>query len=202
MKNIVLASVFAVVFLAGLFAAAHYLRRPTPEAEAASAAQNITPGFVGARQIGVWVLSCADKPRMISAKDGKLSVTLGRCRVNLQLRRKDVPGKVALGVNFRLVGQRLTLVLRTPPFAKKGDELIAEFGRKAVKLAVAGCGSTECIAIAGLPDGVETALFNGRRGAAVFPKGPQGGRRVMSFPLTGLADAISALRRASQATPS
>lgn len=201
MKNLVLGVALALVFLAGLFAAAHYLKRPTPEAEAQTSAETIKPGFVGNKQIGVWVLTCADKARTISAKDGKPAVEIGRCRINLQLRRRDTPERVAMGLNFRLIGPRLTMVLRIPPAAQKGEDVVVEFGRKGLKLPVAGCGKTECIAIAGLPNGTESQLFSGHYGAVIFPAGTNGKRRVMPFPLTGLSDAVSALRRASSAAP-
>lgn len=201
MKNVLLGIVMALVFMAGLFAAAHYLKRPTPEAEAKAVAEGVKPGFVGNKQIGVWVLACADKTRTISAKDSKPAVTIGRCRTSLQLRRRDNPNRVALGLNFRLIGPRLTMVLRIPPVAKKGDDLIVELGHKGLKLPVAGCGKTECIAIAGLPNGTEAQLFSGHRGAVIFPVGPNGKRRIIPFPLTGLPDAVSALKRASSATP-
>ncbi len=201
MKNVVLGVVLAFVFLAGLFAAAHYLKRPTPEAEAQAASESIKPGFVGNKQIGVWTLTCADKARNIPAKDGKPAITIGRCRVTLQLRRRDNPQRVAMGLNFRFIGPRLTIVLRIPPFARRGDDLVVEFGRKGLKLPVAGCGKTECIAIAGLPDKTDNQVFAGHRGAVIFPAGSNGKRRIIPFPITGLSDAVSALKHASSASP-
>lgn len=223
MRNTVIGAVLAVIFVAALFAMAHFApRKPKPPSPEQSAAQ-VEQGFVGAKMIGPWQLVCLASPSVIdvgskpaaaspplppstpeavaphkTAPAAAKPLSLGRCRVTLAYRQKDNPKRVILAVNFRLVGEaeKLLMVVRLPPVAKKGDNLVLRLGANGLKLAVAGCQKESCVAAGALGAQAQTGLFSAPKAELVLPPGANGKRAALPFPVAGLSAAITAMHRA------
>ncbi|HEV2561532.1 MAG TPA: invasion associated locus B family protein [Rhizomicrobium sp.] len=220
MRNTVIGAVLAVVFVAALFALAHFApRKPLPPAPDKIAAQ-VEQGFVGAKMIGPWQLVCLASPAIIGAATPApppsapaphaalphtaeapvthKPISLGRCRVTLAYLQKDSPKHVILTVNFRLVGEaeKLLMVVRLPPVAKAGDNLVLQLGRGGLKLPVAGCQKESCMAAGVLGAQAQTGLFSTAKAELVLPPGANGKRAALPFPVMGLSAAITAMHRA------
>src|ERR1700757_295726 len=134
MRNTVIGLALALLFLAGLFALPHLSPHAELQTTPAEIAGKIEPGFTGARKIGPWILTCgAARPKAVplpfSFGSGRRAApvtmgnTLGRCRTFMLFRRKADPRQVVMLLNFRLIGQdqRLAVMVRIPPRAKKSD---------------------------------------------------------------------------------
>jgi hypothetical protein len=222
MRNTVIGAVLAIVFVAALFALAHFSpRKPQPPAPDKVAAQ-IEQGFVGAKMIGPWRLVCLASPAIIgtdkpapvplalspSARHAAppqapiapahKPISLGRCRVTLAYLQKDSPRRVILTVNFRLVGEaeKLLMVVRLPPVAKTGDNLVLQLGGGGLKLPVVGCQKESCVAAGALGAQAQTGLFSAAKAELILPPGANGKRAALPFPILGLSAAITAMHRA------
>ncbi len=220
MRNTVIGAVLAVFFVAALFAMAHFAphkpKLPSPDQSAAQVEQ----GFVGTKMIGPWQLICLASPAVVGqtgaapAAPMPLSLTpssrtpvappppkqisLGRCRVTLEYRQKTNPKLVVMSVNFRLAGeaQKLLMVVRLPPVAKKGDDLVLRLDRGGLKLPVAGCQKEGCMAAGALGAQAQTGIFAASQAQLILPPGANGKRVVLPFPIKGLSAAITAMHRA------
>jgi invasion protein IalB len=194
MRNSIIGLVLAVILVGGLFALAKYNPPQGFQTTPGSSAAKVQDGFTGVQQIGAWTLGCAQGPGHAALKEGDF----GRCRVNLAFRRKDNPQQVVMVVALRLVGpqQHLAVIVILPPIVKKGDEIDMQVDQRQLKLPVSNCVTDRCVALVALGPSGETQLLAGQSGALVFPPDANGKRGVISLPIVGLSDAVSAMRRA------
>ncbi len=125
-------------------------------------------------------------------------VSLGRCRVIMEFRRKAAPKQIVLTIAFRRVGakqDKLGLFVRTVA-ARKGQTLVLRLGKAGFKLPVAGCARAGCLAIGILAPGSERDFALAEAGTLILPPGKDGKRRALRVPFSGLPAALAALRRA------
>ena len=210
MRNTVVGLALALLFLAGLFALPRFFPQKELQTTPAQIAAKIEPGFSGVRRIGPWVLTCpparfktvplpfsfAPSRRATPAIDG--ANALGRCRTFMAFRPKANPKQVVMLLSFRLLGrsQRLALLVRIPPRAKKGDMIGFELGQKVLNLPVIACDERSCLATSSLSPSQEAMLFAQRGAELLLPQGPNGKRVAARVPIAGLRAATSAMRRA------
>jgi hypothetical protein len=105
---------------------------------------------------------------------------------------------VILLVNFRALAQtqRIAVVVRFPPVAKKGDKLTLRLGQKALNLPVSVCEKGSCVAAGSLTPKQEQLRYGPRVGEILLPPVANGKRPALRLPLMGLRVAIGAMRRA------
>ena len=209
MKSTIVGVVLALAFVGAMFAASWFLPHGSAS-ETAGLADSVKAGFVGAKRIESWTLVCtpatatgkqppipfslAAKPRVRASQ----STALGRCHVVLLVARKENPRQVLMAINFRLTGpaKALTLIVRFPPFAKKGQWVGVRAAKGAFRVPVLDCGKQECLAAGGLPNQAQSLLFSAAAAELVFPAGPKGKHPALNLPLSGLRDAVAAMTRA------
>jgi hypothetical protein len=125
---------------------------------------------------------------------------MGRCRVTKVFRSKQNPQQAVMSVSFRQVGQKhdLAIIIRMPPLAKQGEAVVLAVGNKqGVKIPVAGCTEKQlCTAIGGIGASAQSQMFASQQAVLVFPPRDNGQRPQIGLPMTGLSEAITAMRRA------
>lgn len=207
MRNTVIALALGLLFLAGLFALPRFFAHKLPQTAPAQTAAQIEPGFAGVRRIGPWILACTPArkkpvplpfsfgPAKPAAQTGQ---SIGRCRTFIAFRRKADPQQVILLLNFRLLGraQRLVMLIRVPPGAKKGDIFTIRLGEKMLKLPVSSCEAGSCLAAGSLTPREEALFYESGAAQLALPPGKNGKRLAVRVPLQGLRAAVSAMRRA------
>ena len=209
MRNTLAATMLAVLFIAAMFALPRFLPHTPGRVMPGLAAAKIEPGFTGVQRIGLWTLVCAPPspksvplpftfgPRKPVAPSTR-TAALGRCRALIVYRRKDDPKRAALVVTFRLIGpqQKLAMVVRMPPTAKKGDVATLRLGKGMLNLPVSACDGQICVAMGAFAPRTEASLFAQPMGQLVLPPGPEGKRVAVTVPLRALRPAVDAMRRA------
>jgi len=120
---------------------------------------------------------------------------LSRCRATVVFARGDAPSR-AIAVSFRMIGakQRLAMIVRFPPLAKRGDPLVFRLGAQQMIFPVANCPGGGCVAMMLVDQQLEGRMVAGDRGLLVFPAGVDGRRLVLVVPFRGLGDALTNLR--------
>ncbi len=211
MRGSIIGVVLAVLFVAGMFLLPRFVPHMVVQQNPAEAASSVETGFIGARRIGPWILACAkpDKksaPMPFSLGPGKPGMSapppssqpLGRCRTFLAYRAKANPKQVILMISFRLTApaQRLAMIVRLPPIAKKGDRVTLRWGKTAAALPVTGCEKGLCVAVGRFQPGSEAALLSQKSAQLILPPGPKGKRIGVDVPIFGLPAAVAAMRRA------
>lgn len=210
MKWTIAGLMLALAFVAAIFAADQFFPNKSVS-QTSEIAASVKPGFQGAKRIGAWTLICpkgaagdqqqptipfALTPQSRSRQS--LSSQLGRCHTTLGLANRQNPRQAIMAVNFRLTGrmQLLTMILRFPPMAKKGEWVGVRLPKSAFRVPIVDCNARECLALGGLADQWKTQLFAAQTATFVFPAGPAGKRPAFRLPLVGLGDAIAAMKRA------
>lgn len=210
MRDTIIGLALALLFLAGLFALPRFFPHEELQQTPAQAAADIEPGFAGVRQIGPWILTCGPvRPKPVplpfSFAPGRRAApattdmnALGRCRTFMAFRRKADPRQVVMLLNFRLLGrsQRLAVLVRIPPRARKGDVVSFRLGQKVLNLPVSLCDKQSCLAAASLAPEQEAMLLARPATQLFLPPGPNGKRLAVRVPLLGLRAATGAMRRA------
>jgi invasion protein IalB len=217
MRDTIVGLVLAAFLIGGLFAADKYApnTRPVPPAVAVAqmatqAAADVHRGFVGTKNIGLWQLTCADKPTIMTVplKDASkpagttpaktATVKFGRCRTTLYYRRKDNPKQVMLAVTFRFIGEHnaFGVFVLMPPIVKQGDIVALRIPQGILKLPVAGCEPKGlCVARGALQPGAEDEFLKAKAAQLVIPQA-SGKPALLPMPMTGLDKAIDAMKRA------
>jgi hypothetical protein len=209
MRNTLVAAVLAVLFIAAMFALPRFLPSAPNRIAPSVAAAGIEPGFTGVQRIGLWTLVCAPKaPKSVPlpfsfgprkpAAPAAGAAALGRCRALIVYRRKDDPKRAAMAVTFRLIGpqQKLAMVVRMPPIAKKGDVATLRLARGVVNLPVSACDAQICVAMGAFAPRTEAGLLVQSEGELALPLSPEGKRVVVAVPLRALRAVVDAMRRA------
>ena len=212
MRNTVLGVALSLLFIIGLFALPRFFPHEGLQLTPMRAAAGIEPGFRGTRRIGPWTLVCGPAhkkavpiPFSLGAR-GSLAVDaqdLGRCRTFIAFRRKADPKKIALLVNFRVMGkaQRLAVFIRMPPIAKKGQTVTVQAGKQALSLPISACEPGSCLA-GGVLIPKQELLFYARGGVELLlPQNSDGKRPALHLPFWGLRAAADAMRRAQAGEP-
>jgi invasion protein IalB len=196
MRDSIIGVVLGALLIGGLFWLVQVdppsTHLPTP----ADIADQVQPGFVGAKQVGPWILACPPGPHAAALTNPQ---AFGRCRVSLVYRRKDNPRQAVLLLTYRLIGpaQHLALIAVLPPVVKQGDELDLHSGTRMLKLPVSVCKDGRCVGIVVMSAAGEKELLSGNKGALVFPADQSGKRGAIGVPFAGMAPAIAAMRRAN-----
>jgi hypothetical protein len=219
MRSTVIGVVLAVAFLAAMFA----LSQMQPHVSAplyAQAAQDVKPGFVGAKRIGRWILICG-KPTAADAAGSKNAIPfslnpdpkssaataaaaqnpVARCLATFQIPQKNNPKALLMGVNFRysLDQKRLAMTVRFPAvWAQKGDDLVIALDKKPqFKLPVRECVTGSfCTASGFLDQTGQSLILNSTIGTVVFPAQKGAKPLIARVPLLAVHDALAAARRA------
>ena len=126
-------------------------------------------------------------------------ISFGRCHVTKIFRSKQNPQQAVMMVSFRQVGaeHNLVMIIRMPPLAKKGEAVILALGKQGLKIPVLGCAEKQgCTAMGGIGAGPQAQLFSASQAVLVFPQRENGQRPQIRLPLTGLPEAVTAMRRA------
>ncbi|MBI3676883.1 MAG: invasion associated locus B family protein [Proteobacteria bacterium] len=126
-------------------------------------------------------------------------ISFGRCHVTKIFRSKQNPQQAVMMVSFRQIGpeHNLVMIIRMPPLAKKGEAVILALGKQGLKIPVLGCAEKQgCTAMGGIAAGPQAQLFSASQAVLVFPQGQNGQRPQVRLPLTGLPEAVTAMRRA------
>jgi hypothetical protein len=209
MRDTLIGIALAVLFVAGLWTAAHYIHGPA----AGVARAEVKAGFTGLRQFGDWQLACAKPQPAASPKEGiplelgptvpapapaQSALTLGRCRASLVLVKKNDPKQPVLFLSFRYTsdGSKLAMIVRLPAPAEKTDTLMVRLTQKAgLKIPVRQCGQKYCFFGLLEPD-AQNLLLSVRRGVAIFPVAKGAKPLEMLIPFQGLPEALGAMRKA------
>lgn len=209
MRNTVIGLALALLFLAGLFALPRFSSHENIGVLPAQVAARVEPGFSGVRKIGPWILACAPAhkkavPLPFSFGPAKTAASaagdqpLGRCRTFMAFHRKDDPKQVVLMLTFRVLGraEKLAVLIRIPPVAKKGDIVLFRLGQRVMKLPVSVCQKGSCVAAGALLPKQEAMLYGANPAELLLPAAQNGKRLAVRVPMLGLRPAISAMRRA------
>lgn len=209
MRSTIVGVALAALFLAALFALPKFFPREDMVTTPAQIAGAIEPGFVGARQLGPWILVCkvavkktAPLPFSFGGAKNTPAVgtasQLGRCRTFVAFRPKKFPKRIVALITFRLLGpnQRLAMIVHMPPLAKTGDLVSLIWGKKALNLPVSVCEKGFCVATGALAAPQEAVILAQPGGQLILPPNPAGKRLALNVPFFGLRAAISAMRRA------
>jgi len=203
MKDTIAGVVLAVLFLAGLFAAEHYLPHGARNLPSIAPVQ-IPAGFVGNRMIGPWDLSCGSKSRPQNSTiqqdpthPSSAPAAGGHCRLAHGYVNGD--GKLILIIAFRLIGPQRTMAMlvRFPTAAKKGDIVVVKFGQVGLKLPVFfDCPAGACVAVGSLMRAAEALVASARAAQVILPPRADGNRITIGIRLDGLEPGLRGLRRA------
>lgn len=127
-------------------------------------------------------------------------ISLGRCHVTKAFHSKQNPKQTVMVVSFRLIGaeRNLGIILRMAPLAKKGESVILAFSAKeGIKIPVLGCVEKQgCTAMRAIGSAPQAQLFAAPQAVLVFPQHGNAQRPQVRLPMTGLTEAITAMRRA------
>lgn len=218
MRDTIVGLVLAVLLIGGLFAADKFAPNQRPQAVSVEvsqaiekAAADIHPGFVGDKTIGLWQLSCSNKPSVVNVpvQDASkpasattppktVQVQLGRCRTTLYYRRKDNPRMVMMAITFRFIGPQHTfgVFVIMPPMVKQGDVIALRIPQGMLKLPVAGCDPKGlCVARGALQPGAENQFLAAKAAQLIVPQ-PNGKAAALPLPMIGLDQAVAAMSRA------
>jgi invasion protein IalB len=203
MKDTIAGVVLAVLFLTGLFAAAHYLPHGARNLPTVAPIQ-IPAGFVGNRMIGPWDLLCGPKPQLQNNKTQQDSehpaaalAAAGHCRLAHGYVNGD--GKLILMIAFRMIGPQraVAMLVRFPPAAKKGDIVLVKFGQVGLRLPVySDCPTSVCIAVGALVPVAESLLASAGAAQVILPPRADGKRITIGIRLDGIGPGLRGLRRA------
>ena len=187
----------AIVFLALLFAAPHFLPQGIEGLTQSEIAQ-IGPGFTGTRYIDGWTLVCGSEAAQ-GAKEEQTAATaqIGRCRMARAF--QDTRGQVLLTLAFRYAGpaKALTMIVRFPPVGHKGQYLVVGLGPKsAIRVPVFGCVKTSCVAVGALIPAAANVLAGSPHARVLLPPGADGKQYMMGISLNGLAQGLAGMHRA------
>jgi len=197
MSRSVLGVILAALLIGGLFAASHYMPPAQLSILPADQAASVSPGFIGSKSIGPWTLGC--DTAQVHAKANADDRMFGRCRLVLIYHRRQNPAQVVLILNFRALakGGNLSLITAIPAVAKKGDALDLLWGKKGLKMGISFCREkADCIAVIAMTPKVEAEFLASPNAVLALPPGPDGKRTGIPVPMTGLRDAVAAMRRA------
>lgn len=128
-------------------------------------------------------------------------VSLGRCRATQAFRRKGAGNdEVALAVNFRIIGGgagRLGMFVRLPAGkGRQGESLQLRLAKGGFNLPIASCGNGACMAVAILAADAERDVSAARGAELLMTPDPAGKRTVVRLAVSGLPEALAAIRRA------
>jgi invasion protein IalB len=194
MRDMIVGTVLAIIFLGLLFAAPQFLPSGIDGLTRTEIAQ-IGAGFSGTKYLGHWTLACA--PRNSSATGSTPSqATAGRCRMQRGYYRG---GQLLLVIAFRYAGsgKQLAMIVRYPAIGRKGEYLTVALATKlSIRLPVYGCAKTGCVAVGALIPAAQSLLEAAPQAQIVLPQAADGKQYTISVTLDGLAPALDGMRRA------
>ncbi|MGH6878486.1 MAG: invasion associated locus B family protein [Rhizomicrobium sp.] len=201
MRDTIVGTALAIVFLALLFAAPRFLPGGIEGMTRTEIAQ-LGAGFSGTKYIGAWTLVCSGMPAPEAAAPKNAASTapqaaVGRCRMARGY--KDKAGQMILAVAFRYAGpaKELTMIVRFPPVGHKGQYLVLDLGPKtAIRLPVFGCLKGSCVAVGGLIPAAKSLLLSAPQAKVVLPPAADGKQYTIGIQLDGLAPALAGMQRA------
>jgi hypothetical protein len=195
MKQTVAGIVLAALFLAGIYLAPRYFPIPVPRGSATVAA--VAPGFVGQKQFGPWILTCPPSQSTAQPSAGDANA-LGRCRTVIPFYDRTDRDRIVMAVAFRTLGKTnvLAMVVRFPPWANKGDDVVLKAGATGFKLPVYQCVSTICVAAVAIGPAAQKLMIAVKEVEILFPPGSDGKRHGVRMPTTDIPAAWAGLRKA------
>lgn len=198
MRDMIVGSVLAIIFLALLFAAPRYLPSGIDGVTRAEIAQ-IGAGFSGTRYLGRWTLACsaASHSHMAVASGAASQSATGRCRMERGYR--DRGGQLLIVIAFRYAGpaKQLAMIVRFPAIGRKGEYLTVALGPKmSIRLPVYGCARNGCVAVGALIPAAQSLLEAEPQAQIVLPPAADGKQYTIAVGLDGLGPALDGMHRA------
>jgi invasion protein IalB len=196
MRDMIVGTVLAIIFVALLFAAPQFLPSGIDGLTRAEIAQ-IGAGFSGTKYLGHWTLACAaPHADAVGAGAAPSQPTSGRCRMQRGYYRG---GQLLLVIAFRYAGpgKELAMIVRYPAIGRKGEYLTVALASKlSIRLPVYGCAKAGCVAVGGLIPAAQSLLEAAPQAQIVLPRAADGKQYTISVALDGLAPALDGMHRA------
>lgn len=214
MRNTVLGTALAIVFLSALFAIAHFGPRGVatsqPGTSAADVAARIRPDFTGTEHIGGWTLICSEQQRLGRlAGDGasfgatarpsppaRKNAQMPRCRALVFFGEDRQPLR-RMRVAFRVMGENrvASLFVWLPLALDRKQAVRLKLSTGEIDIPVAFCSPALCLAVWSIHKTQEPMLFSTKIAQLSIPATPGKSAFTLTIPTDGLAETVGLIRR-------